>query len=87
MVGSAEPPTAWRLEPEGKETGMAKYGLKWMDSDMHLCEPVDLWEAYIDPPYKQWVPRWSGVPGKDHPLRNRGALGVGPVGAPRLRSG
>lgn len=56
---------------------MAKYGLKWIDSDMHLCEPVDLWEAYIDPQYKEWVPHWSGEKGKDHPLRNRGAFTVG----------
>jgi predicted TIM-barrel fold metal-dependent hydrolase len=56
---------------------MAKYGLKWMDSDMHLCEPVDLWEAYIDPQYKEWIPHWSGVVGQDHPLRNRGVFTVG----------
>lgn len=56
---------------------MAKYGLKWLDSDMHLCEPVDLWDAYIDPQYRQWVPRWTGVAGKDHALRNRGAFVIG----------
>lgn len=56
---------------------MAKYGLKWLDSDMHLCEPVDLWEQYVDPKYKDWVPRWNGTPGKDHPLRNRGTFTVG----------
>ena len=27
---------------------MAKDGLKILDSDMHLMEPVDLWERYID---------------------------------------
>jgi uncharacterized protein len=56
---------------------MAKYGLKWIDSDMHLCEPVDLWDAYIAPRYKQWVPRWSGIVGQDHPLRNRGVFAMG----------
>lgn len=35
---------------------MAKYGLKWLDSDMHLCEPVDLWEHDVDSKYKAWVP-------------------------------
>ncbi len=56
---------------------MAKYGLKWIDSDMHLCEPVDLWAEYIDPAFKDWLPRWSGEPGKDHPLRNRGTFTIG----------
>ena len=32
---------------------MARYGLKWIDSDMHLCEPIDLWDAYIDPAYQK----------------------------------
>lgn len=56
---------------------MAKFGLKWMDSDMHLCEPVDLWDDYIDPQFKEWLPRWSGEVGKDHPLRNRGTFVIG----------
>lgn len=53
---------------------MAKYGLQWIDSDMHLCDPMNLWAAYIDPQYKVWIPSWTGVAGKDHPLRNRGAV-------------
>ncbi len=56
---------------------MAKYGLKWIDSDMHLCEPVNLWEDYVDPHYKEWVPHWSGTAGQDHPLRNRGIFTIG----------
>jgi hypothetical protein len=31
---------------------MAKNGFKVFDSDMHLVEPVDLWERYINPAYK-----------------------------------
>ncbi len=27
---------------------MARNGFKILDSDMHLMEPVDLWERYID---------------------------------------
>lgn len=61
---------------------MAKDGLKWLDSDMHLCEPVDLWNDYIDPAYKEWVPRWSGQVGKNHPLRDRGTFSVGKAPAP-----
>ena len=40
---------------------MAKHGLKWMDSDMHLAEPGDLWQAYIEPEYRDKVPEWTGV--------------------------
>ena len=28
---------------------MAKNGFKVFDSDMHIMEPPDLWERYIDP--------------------------------------
>jgi len=27
---------------------MAKNGFKILDSDMHITEPADLWERYID---------------------------------------
>src|SRR5262245_18202591 len=30
---------------------MAKNGFKAMDFDMHVIEPVDLWQLYIDPKY------------------------------------
>jgi hypothetical protein len=29
-----------------------KNNFKILDSDMHLMEPVDLWERYIDAKYK-----------------------------------
>jgi hypothetical protein len=28
---------------------MAKNGLKLIDAEMHVMEPVDLWQRYIDP--------------------------------------
>ena len=31
---------------------MAKQGFKVLDSDIHVMEPADLWERYLDPPYK-----------------------------------
>ena len=31
---------------------MAKNGFKILDSDIHIMEPPDLWERYIDPPFK-----------------------------------
>src|SRR6266852_3242579 len=36
---------------------MAKDGLKVMDADMHIVEPADLWERYIDPAFKDRAPR------------------------------
>ncbi len=36
---------------------MAKNGFKIFDSDMHLMEPPDLWERYIEPEFKSQAPR------------------------------
>src|SRR5262245_40358854 len=36
---------------------MTKNGMKVLDSDMHLMEPIDLWERYIDGKYKADAPR------------------------------
>ncbi|HEU4371309.1 MAG TPA: hypothetical protein VFV05_24065 [Methylomirabilota bacterium] len=38
---------------------MAKNGFKVFDSDMHVLEPVDLWERYIDPAFRNRAPRGS----------------------------
>jgi uncharacterized protein len=36
---------------------MAKNGFKILDSDMHIMEPPDLWERYIDDKFKTRAPR------------------------------
>src|SRR5688572_8532957 len=36
---------------------MAKNGFKILDSDMHIMEPPDLWERYIDVRFKSRAPR------------------------------
>src|SRR5512143_1010066 len=36
---------------------MAKNGFKIIDSDMHIMEPPDLWERYIDKKFKDRAPR------------------------------
>ena len=36
---------------------MAKNGFRIIDSDMHVMEPTDLWERYIDPAYSDRSPR------------------------------
>jgi hypothetical protein len=41
-----------------------KQGFKILDSDMHLREPADLWDKYMDPEWRDRAPkilrRWSG---------------------------
>ena len=36
---------------------MAKDGFKVFDSDMHVVEPADLWDRYIDPAYRDRAPK------------------------------
>ncbi len=36
---------------------MARSGFKVMDSDMHVIEPIDLWETYIDPAFRHQAPK------------------------------
>jgi hypothetical protein len=38
-------------------TAMARDGFKIFDSDMHIMEPPDLWERYIDPEFVSKAPR------------------------------
>jgi predicted TIM-barrel fold metal-dependent hydrolase len=40
-----------------EENDMAKQGFKILDSDMHVMEPPDLWERYLDDKYKSQAPR------------------------------
>ena len=41
---------------------MAKDGFRVVDSDMHVMEPHDLWQNYIDPSYKDRAPVFRGDP-------------------------
>ncbi|MBM3221181.1 MAG: amidohydrolase [Candidatus Rokubacteria bacterium] len=36
---------------------MAKRGFRVLDSDLHILEPADLWDRYIDAPFKHQAPR------------------------------
>ena len=36
---------------------MAKNGFKMIDAEMHVMEPVDLWQRYIDPEFAARAPR------------------------------
>src|SRR5208337_1925056 len=48
-----------------KEIIMAHQGYKVMDSDMHLIEPHDLWQRYIDPAFKSIAPIGANVVPRD----------------------
>ena len=36
---------------------MARNGFRLIDAEMHVMEPVDLWQRYIDPEFKDRAPR------------------------------
>src|SRR4249919_3740085 len=36
---------------------MAKNGFRLIDAEMHVMEPVDLWQRYIDPEFAARAPR------------------------------
>ena len=36
---------------------MTRNGFRIMDSDLHILEPADLWERYIDPAFRDRAPR------------------------------
>ena len=36
---------------------MARSGFKVMDSDMHVIEPIDLWQTYMDPDFRDRAPK------------------------------
>ena len=57
-----------------------KNGFKVMDSDMHIMEPLDLWERYIDAPFKLYGPRMVPVP-------SRGGLNLFLLGGKEPREG
>ena len=41
---------------------MAKNGFRVVDSDMHVMEPQDLWQQYIDPAFRDRAPTFQGDP-------------------------
>ena len=43
---------------------MSRNGYKVMDSDMHVIEPADLFERYLDARFADRAPRISRAPGK-----------------------
>src|SRR5262249_21399877 len=50
-------PGAPRLSGNVRETAMAKNGFRLIDAEMHVMEPTDLWQRYIDPEFAARAPR------------------------------
>ena len=72
---------------------MAKNGFKVIDSDMHIIEPVDLWQRYIDPGFRGVAPIGTANSASDlnliHPdgrLWGRDPLRAMPTGRPAGRN-
>ena len=36
---------------------MARNGFRLIDAEMHVMEPTDLWQRYIDPEFRDRAPR------------------------------
>ncbi|MBI2154884.1 MAG: amidohydrolase [Candidatus Rokubacteria bacterium] len=41
---------------------MAKRGFRVMDSDLHTMEPDDLWQRYLDEPFRRFAPTFARAP-------------------------
>ena len=61
---------------------MVRKGFKVMDSDMHVMEPPDLWQRYIDPQFKDRAPRGPDTRPIEEPGVWTGAALVHPDGQP-----
>ena len=59
---------------------MAKNGFRVFDSDMHLLEPVDLWERYIDAEFKDRAPKGLARTPLDLSVEVGGRVGPNLVG-------
>ena len=69
-----------------------KQGFKVMDSDMHIIEPPDLWQCYIEPEFKDQAPRGTtksvadlGMVGPDDTPWGRNPKNVQNLGQDRRR--
>ena len=45
---------------------MAKNGFLVADSDLHVMEPPDLYERYLEPRYREAAPVWMARPESGH---------------------
>lgn len=45
---------------------MGKAGFRVMDSDIHVIEPHDLWQRYIEPGFRERAPRFAPIDGSQY---------------------
>src|SRR6185295_6748559 len=65
-------PTLVAFGPQSLGGSAMKEGLRFVDSDMHVMEPPDLFERYLDPKYRDRVTVRVGGDGRP----NRGQAGT-----------
>lgn len=61
-----------------------KNGLRWLDSDMHLAEPWDLWHRYIEPELREKLEELTGVGEGYNPLTHGPAAAIRDIRKTRL---
>ena len=66
---------------------MAKNGFKAMDSDMHVFEPADLWQRYIDKKYLDRAPKGLNRSFRDLGIELEGKIMPIPAQAGKSRAG
>src|SRR5713226_5497012 len=59
-------------------------GLKWLDCDMHMAEPWDLWQRYLEPELRERAEELSGVPAGYNPLTHGPAANIRDIRKTRL---
>jgi len=59
-----------------------------IDADGHILEPLDLWEKYIDPKFRDRAPKIvKGENGKDQLVIEEHQVGISRIGAVGARQG
>ena len=59
---------------------MARNGFKILDCDLHICEPIDLWQRYMLPKYRDDAP--VGRPLEHRPFHDLNMLHRGETYSP-----
>jgi len=62
-----------------------KDGLRWLDCDMHMAEPWDLWRAYIEPEFLDQLESLTGVPEGYNPLTHGPVANISDIRKTRVQ--
>src|SRR5262249_11246984 len=61
-AGGGQIPHRATRRDAGEDRSMAREGYFILDSDLHLMEPYDLWERYLEGPHKASPPHFFAAP-------------------------